>query len=328
MIESEEINDSIIFRDGFLRHHSKSYCKERKKYLAAYKKCSNKVRMIRLYKKKFKLIFEKFDGKCRKCNLSIIWLSCFHFHYPDPHIKTADWKDVEDKIYSDIVKWALSDKVIPLCNNCHKKEEASLFHKFKDLILTPDLFNKSPEQINQLLIIRTSMILREKPKVQEWIRKRYIIERIFDGKCIGCGAVNIFNNLASLSFHHLDPILKDSEISALLHLSCEMIYEILKKEKVVCLCTNCHSLIHSNIHLHFEELFNDDFFQYISSELYLEQFKEEYVKKYNRTLKNINNFIYKDLEIISPQKLEFSIKNIWKIHFLEAFYLYKKIRSI
>ena len=133
------------------------------------------------------------------------------------------------------------------------------------------------------------------------------IERFFDGKCIGCGTVNIFNNLASLVFHHLDPIIKDSEISALLHLSCEMIYEILKKEKVVCLCANCHSLIHSNIHLHFEELFNDDFFQNISSELYLEQFKEEYVKKYNKILKNMNNFNYKDLDIISPLKSELTL---------------------
>ncbi|MHA1106149.1 MAG: hypothetical protein ACTSPN_10600 [Promethearchaeota archaeon] len=256
----------LPYSDFYKRSGERGKQEGYKKYLAVCKKCSHKVRMIRRYKKKFKLIFEKFDGKCRMCNLSIIWLSSFHFHHPDPYIKTADWKNVEDKTYSDIVKWAVSDKVIPLCNNCHKKEEASLFHKFKDFILTPDLFDKSPEQIDQLLIVGTSMTSGEKTKVQEWIRKRYIIERIFDGKCIGCGTVNIFNNLASLVFHHLDPIIKDSEISALLHLSCEMIYEILKKEKVVCLCANCHSLIHSNIHLYFEELFNDDFFQNISSE--------------------------------------------------------------
>lgn len=42
----------------------------------------------------------------------------------------------------------------------------------------------SAEQIDQLLIVGKGMTSDEKTKIQKWIRKRYIIEKVFGGKCI------------------------------------------------------------------------------------------------------------------------------------------------
>lgn len=225
---------------------------------------------------------------------------------------------MQSSSYSNILKWAKRDKIIPLCNNCHKKEEASIFHKFRDLILRPDLFNMSPEQIDQLLIVGKSMNSNEKTKIQKWVRKRYIIKKVFGGKCIGCGKVNIFNNLPTLTLHHRNPLIKSIEMTEIFTFNCETIFHIILKENAVCLCANCHSLLHSDLHSHLEDLFKDEYFTNNLSEL--RDFKKRYDQIFKMLLDNINNFKFKNIEMKSPLKLEFDIKNIWKIHFLEAFY--------
>ena len=62
------------------------------------------------------------------------------------------------------------------------------------------------------------------------------------GKCENCG---YNNSLRALSFHHLDPKIKDFQISGS---HCRK-WEIVQKEldKCILLCANCHYEIHEKI---------------------------------------------------------------------------------
>jgi Mn-dependent DtxR family transcriptional regulator len=273
--------------------------------------CINFIKKINRYRKKFRLINEFFSGKCHKCGQDLNFLSIAHFHHPLKKSKTAEWTNMQGSSYSNILDWAQRDKIIPLCNNCHKKEEASIFYKFKDLILKPNLFSMSAAQIDQLLIVGKWMTSNEKTKIQKWTRKRYIIEKIFGGHCIGCEEVTIFTNLPSLSFHHRDPAIKNVGIEEIFRGNdCKTIYEIILKEAAVCLCANCHSLLDTDLQLHLDNIFNNT----------MENFKKNYKEMHRKLINNINNFKFKQLEVKSPLKLEFGHKEIWELNLLEAYF--------
>ena len=291
------------------------------------KECDNKFKLIKRFKKKYRLIYESFNGMCDKCKLGLNFLQVFHFHHPDINFKTMIWDEVKDRLFSYIHRWANQDRVIPLCSNCHAEEDAKTFLKFKSLILKSDLFAMSAELVDQLLdkVIHDSAL---KYEVKEWIRKRYIIEKVFGGSCIGCGNVNVFNNLPSIVFHHLDFSKKEINIKDVLNFDCEVIYDIILKEIVICLCSNCHSIIHSDLNKFIEEFFQDEYFQKNFSESYLEGLKLIQIKAYNNILKNISKFKFKKIEIKSPLKLEFNqTQDIWKIHLLEVFSILNKINQ-
>ncbi len=301
----------LSYSDFYKRSGKRGWGNKSKNYQSICKECSNLTRKLRRYKKKLKLINELFDGKCHQCGLNLESIVLAHFHHPFAEYKTAEWLDVQDKSISDIIKWAKNDKVIPLCNNCHKKEGATLFEKFKDLILMEGLFDKTPEELNDLLIIGEELSSHEKTKIQKWLRKRYIIEKLFEGKCIGCGEVNIFNNFPGLTLHHRDPSIKSVKMEEIFRDNdCETIFEIILKEDAVCLCANCHSIFHSDLHLHLEEVFNNE----------KKIFKKKYREKYRKLLTNIKNFKFKQIDLKSPLKLEFDLKELWELNLLEAFY--------
>jgi len=284
------------------------------------KECYNKFRLIKRFRKKFRLINEFFHGKCYRCELNLIWLLSFHFHHPDIRFKTKEWDDVKDSKYSIIENWAYHDSVIPLCGNCHKYDEALTFLKFKNLILKPDLFSMTPKQVDLLLdkVVQNGGL---KYEVKEWIRKRYIIEKVFSGYCIGCGDFNVLENLPSLIFHHPDSSIKENKIKDILNFDCEAIYRIILKERVVCLCSNCHSFIHSEFYKYINEFINDKYFQQNFSDNNLKKFKSKFINIRNQIIENISRFKFKKLDIKSPLKLEFNqTQNIWKIHLLEVYY--------
>ncbi len=284
------------------------------------KECNNKFRSIKRFRKKFRLIYKSFQGKYDKCELNLIWLLAFHFHHPDIRFKTKEWDDIKDSIYSNIINWANHDKVIPLCGNCHKYEEALTFLKFKNLILKSDLFSMSPKQID-LFIDKVVQDSGLKYEVKEWIRKRYIIEKVFSGLCIGCGKVNVSNNLPSLIFHHHDSSIKEINIKDILNFDCEAIYRIILKERVICLCSNCHSFIHSEFYKYINEFINEKYFQQNFSANNLKKFKSKFINIRSQIIENISRFKFKKLDIKSPLKLEFNqTQNIWKIHLLEVYY--------
>ena len=75
-----------------------------------------------------------------------------------------------------------------------------------------------------------------------WIKKRIVIENLYNGKCIGCDE----DKLPILQFHHKDPEQKTYENwSDLSNLNISKIMEKLKDDSAVCLCANCHSMTES-----------------------------------------------------------------------------------
>lgn len=75
-----------------------------------------------------------------------------------------------------------------------------------------------------------------------WIKKRIVIENLYNGKCIGCDE----DKLPTLQFHHKDPEQKTYEKwSDLSNLNINKIMEKLKDDSAICLCANCHSMTES-----------------------------------------------------------------------------------
>lgn len=219
---------------------NKSYCKE----------CLHKLKVFRT-KRKFKIIFELFNGECLNCGINLVWLPSFIFHHLDPQIKTKIWTQVVGKPFNEILDWINKDKIIPLCRNCHELITTKYFEDYRHLILRPNIFTFNKTQLESLFD-NESDSPKVKFELKKWIRKRYIIEKLFNGECIACKNVHIFKNLPALTFHHRDPSKKEKKLSELLNLPCKELYEIIIKEDIVCLCGNCHSLLHSDYLLNIE----------------------------------------------------------------------------
>lgn len=80
-------------------------------------------------------------------------------------------------------------------------------------------------------------------KIKRWIRKKKIIEDLFNGKCTKCQKTSLVN-LPALQIHHLDPSKKKNNFSADLRDITDLnkIKKILQDENCTCLCSNCHSI--------------------------------------------------------------------------------------
>ena len=166
------------------------------------------------------------------------------------------------------------EKVIVLCKNCHVKEGSTIFEEFKELINQQDLFKKIPEEIDKFLdntIIKHPKSQKRlkkdklyKPRmkyvIKKLIKKRYIIEKLFNGECIGCGEITVENNLPSLGFHHKSASKKEKVIKwdFISKYKLNKIADLLIKEDCTCLCTSCHVLIHSiNFEKFIEEILGE-----------------------------------------------------------------------
>jgi hypothetical protein len=114
-----------------------------------------------------------------------------------------------------------------------------------------------------------------KAGVEDWIRKRYIIENLFEGQCCGCGTS--IQNLSALQFHHIDPKKKKLYIKwNFSNNKIDVIQDILN-EKCICLCGNCHSLIESKYYMDLDKI----------NELY--SFSKE---RFNRIKESIQQRLY------------------------------------
>ena len=128
---------------------------------------------------------------------------------------------------------------------------------------------------------RSSIIYR----IKKWIKKRIIIEILYNGACIGCRNIRINDKLPALDFHHRNPKIKEFKWEKLSKFPIYNIITILKNEYCVCLCKNCHSLIHS---INFEQ-FIDEIFEKENA-LVIELVEESYLK----LKENINNFSFRE----------------------------------
>ena len=291
------------------------------------KRCSSDLNLIRQYRKKLRLILSIYEGKCSSCGLDSIYLPVFQFHHPNPKQKTTSWRKIRGRNYKFIKNKLKLEAVILLCSNCHLKTQAKVLSKFIHLILKKDLFKLNPDEINKLIINRTKNIpnklerMHIREKIKEWIKKRYIIEQLYNGKCIGCGNSDLFD----LEFHHTNPKI-DNKVKwdKLENLDSETILRQLINQNCICICSNCHSLLHSRYTDFAEEILKD----FYSNDIILQKVK--LIRSHlERLLNNISNFNFhqKNLKINPPLVLEIPHTDNWKIHILKIYYYNQLVQS-
>ena len=149
-----------------------------------------------------------------------------------------------------------SEKVDLFCRNHHNLHHSKYFKYFKYLINWNDIYSVSPILIH--LIIRISVnsfyLTKNLPKdlkknirrsILINLKKRYIIDTLYSGKCPICEEFLAKNHLPVFQGHHENEQYKKHEVSYLFRtgLSCSEIVKILKAEHVGFICGNCHTVI-------------------------------------------------------------------------------------
>ena len=293
-----------------------SYCKE----------CRSELRLINLLKKKYKIIKSINNGKCTECKIGLEYLPSFEFHHLNPDLKTNVWTHIKHRSIENIKKWIKEENVILLCSNCHDMKKAIYFIEFQKLLNKFDLLDYSAEEIDELInhTINSNQNLHQfkdykrtiKIQIKQYLRKRFILEQLFSGKCVGCGNITINDYLPALELHHLYPEKKKSFSSwrDLANQDCSTTIEQIIKENVICLCSNCHTIIRSKLHLYIEDVIEDRIFRDI------------YLKTFNTIISKIKSFNYNitQVDIRSPLRLKFSQNDFWKIRLMQIYLFLKK----
>ena len=230
------------------------------------KVCRSETRLINLLRKKFYIIKTIFNGKCCECDAGILFLPCFEFHHPFPDLKTTTWTYIKHYSINNIKNWITREKVILLCSNCHEMKNDKYFRDFQNLILRDNLLEHTAEGIDEIINFTINSHpnyshLKEykraiKIQIKKYIRKRFVMTKLFSGRCVGCGKANIFNLLPALEIHHLYPaeITTKSNWVDMANQDCISIMNKMMKEKSICLCSNCHILVGSKLNNYLEDV--------------------------------------------------------------------------
>lgn len=284
--------------------------------------CKSAQQLIKRYGNKAKIIINEFDGKCSKCGLGIVYLPALEFHHPEE--KKFSWYHIMDKSYKHAVKILKKEKVIVLCKNCHELEQSKTYNSFQDLILRPDIFLLSSDKLNELIEkvyqdILNKIYISDIRLIHYLIKKRFVIEQLYNGQCIGCKEVTVYSNLPAFDFHHLEPekIEEKSRWQTLKYLDSEDIIKALIEENCICLCSNCHRLLHTR----FNELAYEVFSK--SNILNMNKILSEVNKFFNNLFENISHFSFDldKIEFSSPLKLSgFPRYETWKLRLLQIYY--------
>lgn len=195
------------------------------------------------------------------------------------------------------------EKVVPTCRNCHIKKQSKYYNKYKDLIEQKNEFETNLEGIEKKLY---KIIYKKYPdkknregyQIKSWMSKRIVIERLYNGKCIGCGEYN----LPSLQFHHRDITKKTfQKYDKLRYTTIEKIEKKLIQDDVVCLCGNCHRMIEAY------------YFEKNHQEIIGTKYSQETRKFYKGLKEIIKNFqfptnILKQYPFIKTEKIEIGWK--------------------
>lgn len=117
-----------------------------------------------------------------------------------------------------------------------------------------------------------------KYEVKRWIKKRSVIEQVFNGKCISCGE----DRLPSLQTHHTNQDLKVHKWGNIYRKwnIKELINDFIIEEECVWLCGNCHAMINTK---HFENNIEE-----VLGEKYLQEVKADYIKIKSSIIKHID----------------------------------------
>ena len=294
-----------------LRSSRSSYCKE----------CRSELRLINLLKKKYYIIKTIFNGKCYECDTGLEYLPCFEFHHINPDLKTTVWNHIKFRSIDNIKKWIKEENVVLLCSNCHELKKDKYLTDFQNLILKSDLFKRSPEDIDELINLAinkhpTYINFKDfkrniKIQIKKYIRKRYVFNQLYFGKCTGCGKANVLNFLPALELHHLNPdkLLLKSNWRDIANQDCISIIGQIIKEDCICLCSNCHILVASKMNSYLVEVIEDSVTRTLFS------------KNYTKIISNVSNFNINrsKIDLRSPLKLKFSQDEFWKIHLMQIY---------
>lgn len=276
------------FKDEFHLRHGKAQGRG---------KSEAELTSIRTFKKKYKLAKEisngRYNGLCaiESCNVDFKMLPSLEFHHTDKSLKTTSFTDIALKPYEYIKKKLEEEQVILLCGNCHALEYP-YYKKFREIISLRNLFTYTPKEINILLdneiekyIEKTNENINKadtKFQIKAWIKKRSIIEQLYDGKCVGCCEVTAQKNLAALHFHHINPEKKQTVrifATTIRKLKVKEVIQLLIEEECICLCNNCHSMVLAK---HFENNVEEIIgFQYV----------DDVNRYYKKLYENIEYFI-------------------------------------
>lgn len=219
-------------------------------------KCKNELNQIYIFKNKLRILAEICGGKdkikCSGCETKVNQLPAFDFHHPDNKFKELQRIRI-NKNWNKTIEILEKEKVIPLCKNCHAEKKTTVYNKFKEIILKRNNFEKKLEGIENNIhqYVKTNFNYNN-PKsqliqIKSWIKKRIVIEKLFNGNCIGCGE----KKLPSLQFHHKNPEKKTYRSwSDINNLNIKEIIKKFKEDNAICLCANCHSMAESR---HFKE---------------------------------------------------------------------------
>jgi hypothetical protein len=261
-------------------------------------KCRQIIQGINNYKKQIKVITTLYEKQCHNCHTGLQFLPAMQFHHLDPSSKNYTWKTLGARNIDEIIRIMREENLHVLCKNCHSCEEITNFDEFKDIILSEKIsitntgeideviYNEIRRNIKHRSVYRkgTQHRARIKYRIKKWVKKRIVIEYLYSGVCIGCRDVKINDKLSALEFHHRNPKKKEFKWEHLSKYPIDKIINILKNEDCICLCKNCHSLVHSII---FEQFYNEIFENDISTINLVEE-------KYFVLKDNINNYSFKE----------------------------------
>jgi hypothetical protein len=146
--------------------------------------------------------------------------------------------------------------VVVKCANHHNLGHSKYFNLFNYLINWKEIFSYTPELIH--LLIRISLnsykitknySIEENKSARQLIiinlKRRYIINLLYNGICSICGEFNVKYHLPVFQFHHVDEKNKTVNAYDLFSnkLPCSEIIRILADEKGGFICGNCHSVL-------------------------------------------------------------------------------------
>lgn len=279
-------------------------------------KCKLEASSVRMFKNKLSLISEiyegKFNFKCNECESNISILPALEFHHPIQDFKNISWSKHRHANFNDIIKQLEDEKVLLLCANCHSLRQSKIFTRYREIILKKNLFLNSAEEIHELVLEYVEKVDRDKNGNQRskikynvitWIKKRYIIEQLYQGKCVGCGKIKIMDNLPAYDFHHKNFKLEKANGSIwrrILTKEVTTIIELLIKEECVVLCSNCHRLVHATH-------FNSNVDNILDGE-----FSKAAKLNYLNITNNIRKFKFIQTDIVDPLKKKIKYGEIWK----------------
>ena len=295
-----------LFNDGERKecgrcHKIKSheyFTKRQGRLHSVCEKCRQKIQGINNFKKQIKVITNLFEKQCHNCHTGLQILPAMQFHHINSCSKNYTWRTLRGRNIDEIIRIMKKENLQVLCKNCHTCTEVTNFDKFKDIVLSKKLSINNVGQIDDVVYeeIKNNIKYRKeylkgaqhrariKYRIKKWIKKRLVIEILYSGACIGCEDININDKLPALEFHHRNPIKKEFKWEHLSKYPIDNIINILKNEDCICLCKNCHSLIHSiNFKQYLDEIFEKEHASLI------DLVKENYLM----LIENINSFSFK-----------------------------------